>query len=114
MLTGNFDACTFNQFDDSRWSTRKQTVITNYQITNIHWMKSIHIFFNSNCINNCFFVNMLRKRKLYKNTVNILLLVQLVHQRKKIALGSGLRQTMHLGIVTQIMTRLLFVANIHL
>ncbi|MOA12084.1 hypothetical protein D3C78_1320500 [compost metagenome] len=90
MFTRNFNTCSFDQFDDPRWSTREQTVIPNNQIAYIHRMEAIHIFFNGNRIDHCFFVNMLRKRKLHKNTVNTLLLVQLVHQRKKIALGSRL------------------------
>ncbi|MNI69549.1 hypothetical protein D3C73_1253040 [compost metagenome] len=79
MLAGNFDSCAFDKLNNPCRSTRQQAIIANNQITYVYRVKSIYIFFNGNGINNRFFVNVLRQRKLYQNSMNTLLIVQLVH-----------------------------------
>ena len=63
-------ASTFNQFNYTGWGTRKQTIVTNHEITDIDRMESIHIFLHGNGINNCLLIDMLRQWKLNQNSVN--------------------------------------------
>ncbi|MNC33920.1 hypothetical protein D3C75_823310 [compost metagenome] len=77
-------------------------------------MEAVNILLHSDSINDRFLLNMLRKRQLDKNSVNVVTAVQISHKREQLFLASRSSQSVHFGMEAQFYAGFLFIADIDL
>ncbi len=75
-----------NKYLAAVWSTGKKTFIISNKFPHIDRMESIHIFNRINGVYYSFFINLFRQRKLYKYTIHITVVVELIYQLKQFTL----------------------------
>ena len=79
ILSGDFDVVAVQEFDATLRSARDKHRDTTLhsKLANVQGVETINILFNGDGIQDSFFVNMLRKRQLDQNAVNIGISVQI-------------------------------------
>ena len=71
-----------DEAEESAYQWQK-CLFSNYHFSNIHRMKTINVFFRTDCHNHLIFINMLRQRQLNQNSMNRTVFVQFVNQSQK-------------------------------
>src|SRR4030095_15029668 len=72
-------ACT-EQAQATEWSTRNKTrLVVERELGDVEWVKSVDVFAWIECAHDCRLVDLWRWRWLNKNTVDFLVVIELVH-----------------------------------
>src|SRR3990172_5495659 len=83
----------FEEFNNAKRRAWDKSIMTCHQPSHIYFMKSVHIFFRGNGLQDIFLIEPFRQRKLNQYTMNTIVIIELVNKFKQLSLGRIFRQS---------------------
>src|SRR3972149_3696435 len=75
------------EFNNAKRRAWDKSIMTCHQPSHIYFMKSVHIFFRRNGLQDIFLIDPFRQRKLNQYTMNTIVIIEFVNKFKQLSLG---------------------------
>ena len=114
VLSCRVDVVSGKQFHDPRGSAGNKIKLTGHNSAHVFKGKSIHVFFGIDPCDHLFIVNVLRHGKLYQNSVNFGVCIQIVNEFQKLLFRGIASEAVFSGKEAHFLAGLLFVSYVDL
>src|SRR3989344_1214688 len=112
LFPGQVNACILQEFHYPQRGARLEQGAADNKPSNIIWIKAVHIFLRIDCLQYAFFIEMMRKRELHKDAVDLMVLIQLGYLPEQFCGSNVFMKCVLVGTNAYIFTCLAFCLNI--